>query len=278
MAAILTLLTDFGTSDGYAGALEGAIARVAPQLRVVTITHGIPPHDVGAGAYWLAASAPAFPPGTVHCAVVDPGVGTDRPLVAARVDRQLVIAPDNGLLHFMWGRGRNRTALRIETAGLEPRRLSATFHGRDLIAPLAARVAAGTLGFENLGPRIPSPKLVSDFLPRGDSAGTDARVIVVDRFGNVILAVARTPFYAPQPVSASVTNGRVISELVRTYAEIDGDLAMLWNSADHLEIAGNGRSAANLLNLHPGDRVRVAWAASQTSAERGRSSEGAVAS
>lgn len=278
MAAILTLLTDFGTSDGYAGALEGAIARVAPQLRVVTITHGIPPHDIGAGAYWLAASAPSFPPGTVHCAVVDPGVGTDRPLVAARVDRQLVIAPDNGLLHFLWSRGRNRMALRIETAGLEPRRLSATFHGRDLIAPLAARVAAGTLSFESLGPRIPSPKLVSDFLPRGDSAGTDARVIVVDRFGNVILAVARSPFYSPLPASASLANGKVISDLVRTYAEIQGDLAMLWNSADHLEIAANGRSAASLLKLHPGDRVRVAWAASQTSAERDRSSEGAVAS
>jgi S-adenosyl-L-methionine hydrolase (adenosine-forming) len=278
MAAILTLLTDFGTSDGYVGALKGAIARVAPQLRVVTITHGIPPHDIAAGSYWLAASAPYFPPGTVHCAVVDPGVGSDRPLVAARVDRQLVIAPDNGLLHFMWSRGRDRMALRIESPGIDPRRMSATFHGRDLIAPLAARVAAGIVSLESLGPRIPSPKLVSEFLPRGDSAGTDARVIVVDRFGNVILAVARTPFYAPLPASASVTDGRVISELVRTYAEIEGDLAMLWNSADHLEIAGNGRSAATLLNLHPGDRVRVAWAAKQPSAERGMSSEGAVAS
>jgi hypothetical protein len=278
MAAILTLLTDFGTSDGYAGALKGAIARVAPQLRVMTITHGIPPHDIAAGSYWLAASAPYFPPGTVHCAVVDPGVGSDRPLVAACIDRQLVIAPDNGLLHFMWSRGRDRMALRIETAGIGPRRMSATFQGRDLIAPLAARVAAGTVSLESVGPRIPSPKMMSEFLPRGDSAGTDARVVVVDRFGNVILAVARTPFYAPLPASASVANGRVISDLVRTYAEIEGDLAMLWNSADHLEIAGNGRSAASLLNLHPGDRVRVAWAANQPSAESGRSSEGAVAS
>ncbi|MGC2208297.1 MAG: SAM-dependent chlorinase/fluorinase [Candidatus Dormiibacterota bacterium] len=277
MAAILTLLTDFGTSDGYVGALKGAIARVAPELRVVTITHGIPPHDIGAGAYWLAASAPYFPPGTVHCAVVDPGVGSDRPLVAARIDRQLVIAPDNGLLHFMWSRGRHRMALRIETAGIEPRRMSATFHGRDLIAPLAARVAAGTVSFESLGPRIPSPKLVTDFLPRGDSAGTDARVIAVDRFGNVILAVARTPFYAPLPASASLANGRVILDVVRTYAEIEDGLAILWNSADHLEIAGNGRSAASLLNLHPGDRVRVAWAAKEPAAQRGRSSQGAAA-
>ena len=206
-------------------------------------------------------------------------MGSDRPLVAARIDRQLVIAPDNGLLHFMWSRGRHRMALRIETAGIEPRRMSATFHGRDLIAPLAARVAAGTVSFESLGPRIPSPKLVTDFLPRGDSAGTDARVIAVDRFGNVILAVARTPFYAHHyPPSASLANGRVILDVVRTYAEIEDGLAMLWNSADHLEIAGNGRSAASLLNLHPGDRVRVAWAAKEPAAQRGElSSQGAAA-
>src|SRR5487761_1055757 len=187
MAAILTLLTDFGSADGYAGALEGAIAREAPRVRVMTLTHGVPPHDIGAGAYWLAASAPAFPPGTVHCVVVDPGVGTDRPLVAARVDRQLVVAPDNGLLHFLWSRGQDRVAVRVASPGLGPRPISAAFHGRDVIGPLAARLAAGTARFEDLGPRVPSPRLVSEFLPQGDSAGSTARVLVVDRFGNVIL-------------------------------------------------------------------------------------------
>lgn len=264
MAAILTLLTDFGSGDGYVGALKGAIARVAPQLRVVTITHGVPPHDIGAGAYWLGASAPAFPQGTVHCVVVDPGVGTDRPLVAARVDRQLVVAPDNGLLHFLWSRGQDRMAVRIDTSGLDPRRISSTFHGRDLIGPLAARLAAGSARFEALGPRIPSPQLVSEFLPQGDSAGSTARVLVVDRFGNVILTVSRTPWYSPLPASISLSNGRVISALVRTYGEIEEDFAMLWNSADHLEIAGRSMSAAALLNLQPGDRVRVAWAASDS--------------
>ncbi|MGC2192444.1 MAG: SAM-dependent chlorinase/fluorinase [Candidatus Dormiibacterota bacterium] len=264
MAAILTLLTDFGSADGYVGALKGAIARVAPQLRVVTITHGVPPHDIGAGAYWLGASAPAFPHGTVHCVVVDPGVGTDRPLVAARVDRQLVVAPDNGLLHFLWSRGQDRMAVRVDTSSLDPRRISSTFHGRDVIGPLAARLAAGSVRFEDLGARIASPQLVSEFLPQGDSAGSTARVLVVDRFGNVILTVSRTPWYAPLPASVCLSNGRVISALVRTYGEIESDFAMLWNSADHLEIAGKGMSAAALLNLHPGDRVRVAWAAAES--------------
>ncbi|HVB53727.1 MAG TPA: SAM-dependent chlorinase/fluorinase [Candidatus Acidoferrales bacterium] len=266
MAAILTLLTDFGTADGYAGALKGAIARVDPRLRVVTITHGVPPHDIGAGAYWLGASAPAFPQGTVHCVVVDPGVGTDRPLVAARVDHQLVVAPDNGLLHFLWSRGLDRMAVRVDTSGLDRRRISSTFHGRDVIGPLAARLAAGTARFEDLGPKIPSPQLVSEFLPHGDSAGTTARVLVVDRFGDVILTVSRTPWYSPLPASVSLSNGRVISAWVRSYGEIEGDFAMLWNSADHLEIAGKGMSAAALLNLKPGDRVRVAWAAATESA------------
>jgi hypothetical protein len=260
MAAILTLLTDFGSADGYVGALKGAIARVAPQLRVVTITHGIPPHDIGAGAYWLAASAPAFPQGTVHCVVVDPGVGTDRPLVAARVDRQLVVAPDNGLLHFLWSRGQDRMAVRIDLSRVDSKPISPTFHGRDVIGPLAARLAGGSVRFEDLGPRIPSPQLVSEFLPQGDSSGSTARVLVVDRFGNAILTVARTHWYQPLPASISLSHGRVISQLVRTYGEIEGDFGMLWNSADHLEIAGKGMNAAALLNLHPGDLVRVAWA------------------
>lgn len=278
MATILTLLTDFGSSDGYAGALLGAIARTAPQLRVETITHGIPPHDIGAGAYWLAASAPSFPAGTVHCVVVDPGVGTSRPLVAARVDRQLVVAPDNGLLHFLWSRGQDRMAVRVETAGFDPKQLSATFHGRDLIGPLAARLAAGTTRFEQLGPRISSPQLVSEFLPQGDSGGTASRVLVVDRFGNVILTVARTPWYSPLPASVSLANGRTVTSLVRTYGEIDSDFAMLWNSAGHLEIAGKGMSAGALLKLRPGDRVRVAWAATPGVGDQVRANDATFAS
>lgn len=270
MASILTLLTDFGSADGYVGALKGAIARVAPQLRVVTITHGVPAHDIGAGAYWLAASAPAFPDGTVHCVVVDPGVGTDRPLVAARVDRQLVVAPDNGLLHFLWSRGQDRMAVRVDNSSLDSKPISATFHGRDVIGPLAARLAAGSTRLENLGPRIPSPQLVSQFLPQGDSGGSTARVLLVDRFGNAILTVARTHWYQPLPASISLSHGRVISQLVRTYGEIEGEFGMLWNSAEHLEIAGKGINAAALLNLHAGDVVRVAWAAT-TMAEEPRS-------
>ncbi|MGH7639320.1 MAG: SAM hydrolase/SAM-dependent halogenase family protein [Candidatus Dormibacteria bacterium] len=270
MASILTLLTDFGSDDAYGGTLEGAIAKLAPQLRVVTLTHGVPSHDIGAGAYWLAAAAPAFPPGTVHCVVVDPGVGTDRPLVVARVDRQLVVAPDNGLLHFLWTRGRDRRAVRVDLSPAELDQVSPTFHGRDLIGPLAARLALGEVQFRAVGRRLPSPQLIGELLPHGDAEGTTARVVLVDHFGNVILAVARTPWYSPLPAAVELPGGRVLGQLVQTYAEIDGDCALLWNSAGHLEIAGNQSSAAALLGLGPGDEVRVVWTTATPATERAR--------
>ena len=261
MAAILTLLTDFGSDSGYGGAMLGAVLRTAPGLRVEVITHGVPPTDVGAGAYWLAASAPAFPEGTVHCAVVDPGVGSERQLVAAEVDGQLVVAPDNGLLHFLWQRGRDRTAVRIDPRPHLPAHLSSTFHGRDLIAPLAARLAVGEVRMADLGPRVPSPTLLPGLLPQGDAEGSWAQVVVVDHFGNVILSVARTPWYAPDPAAVTVPGKVGIASVVRSYHEIESGLAILWNSAGHLEIAGNRESAARELGLSPGDRVRVTWAA-----------------
>ena len=264
MAAILTLLTDFGTDSGYGGAMLGAIIRAAPGLRVEVITHGVPPTDIGAGAYWLSACAPAFPEGTVHCAVVDPGVGSERPLVGAAVDGQLVVAPDNGLLHFLWQRGKERAAFRIATEPHLPAQLSGTFHGRDLIGPLAARIATGELALERLGPRVPSPALLPGLLPQGDAEGTWAPVVLVDHFGNVILAVARTPWYAPQPASVTAPGGREIRQVVRSYHQIESGLAILWNSAGHLEIAGNRVNAARELGLRPGDRVRVTWAADPT--------------
>lgn len=259
MGTVLTLLTDFGTADGYVGALLGAVLRIAPELRVETITHGIPPHDIAAGSYWLAAAAPYFPDGTVHCAVVDPGVGGDRPLVAAVVDRQVVVGPDNGLLHFLWLKGRERAAFRVDEAALRPSEMSFTFHGRDLIGPLAARLAVGSLALEDLGPRLRSPAMLGELLPDGDESGTQARVVVVDRFGNVITAVTRTPWYSPVPSAAAVGEGRIVSEVVSTYSEIAGDVALLWNSSGHLEIAGNRTSAAQALGLGPGDQVRILW-------------------
>jgi len=261
MAGVLTFLTDFGTADGYAAALVGAAWAVDASLQVTALTHDIPPGDVAAGSYWLAALAPAFPEGTVHCAVVDPGVGTGRALIAAEVDGQRVVCPDNGLLHHLWLRGHQRRAVHIATDRFRPTRLSHTFHGRDLMAPLAARMASGGLVLEELGATVAAPALLGGLHDRGDSAGTQAHVLVVDHFGNVILSVTRSAWYQPVPVAATLPSGRRVDAVVDTYGQIDGGCALLWNSVDHLEIAGRGASAAELTGARVGDRVRVEWEA-----------------
>ncbi|HUY96778.1 MAG TPA: SAM-dependent chlorinase/fluorinase [Verrucomicrobiae bacterium] len=260
MAGALTLLTDFGTRDGYAGALVGRAWRAAPGLQVVALTHDIPPGDVAVGAYWLAATIHSFPAGTVHCAIVDPGGGTDRPLVVAEVDRQLLVAPDNGIIHHAWTRASRRRAVRVEVQ--RPPGSGARDPGQadDLIVPIGARLADGQIHLDQLGPPLAAPRGLPGLRDRGDALGTEARILVVDHFGNAILSVTRTPWYEPVPVSATLEDGRQIACVASTYAAIPRGFGLVWNEAGHLEIAGNGVSAAGALGLRIGDPVRVEWA------------------
>ncbi len=262
MAAGLTLLTDFGTSDGYAGALVGQAWRAAPGIQVVTLTHDVPPGNVAVGAYWLAATVHAFPPGTVHCAIIDPGAGTDRPVVAAEVDRQLLVAPDNGLLHHVWTRGSRRRAVRVESIRLRPPGPAGPDPdpARGLIVPIGARLAVGEIRLEELGPPLAAPVGLPGSRDRGDALGTEARILVVDHFGNAILSVTRTPWYEPVPIAATLEDGRRVAGVAASYAAIPRGFALVWNQAGHLEIAGNGVSAAAALGLRIGDPVRVEWA------------------
>ncbi len=273
MAAALTLLTDFGTSDGYAAALIGRAWRAAPGLQVVTLTHDVPTGNVAVGAYWLAATAPAFPVGTVHCAIVAPATAGDQALVAAVVDRQLLVAPDNGLLHHAWTRGRERRAVRVDPArlGARPSPDGGT-PGCELIVPAGARLASGELRLDDLGPQVAAPRPLPGAGDRGDASGTEARVLVVDHVGNAVLSVTRTPWYAPVPVAATLEDGRRVDGLAPTHAAIRRGFALVWNGADHLEIAGNGVSAASALGLRIGDPVRVEWAAAGTDAGAGATS------
>ena len=165
MSDPVVLLTDFGSGDTYAGALIGACWRVDPALRVVTASHGVPPGDVLAGAYHLKAAAFAFPRGSVFCAVVDPGVGSERRALAVDTGEVRCIAPDNGLLSYLWSEAdgtRRRCAVVAVLAGASP-----TFHGRDVLAPAAARLAAGA-DLDDLGePAVPPMLLDVAFGRRG---------------------------------------------------------------------------------------------------------------
>lgn len=190
-APLIALLTDFGTQDPYVGVLKGVIARLAPQARVIDLTHGIPAGDIRRGAFDLWQSVPHFPQGTIFVAVVDPGVGTTRRAIAAAWPDFTCVAPDNGLLTYLLAT-REPTAIHALTSPAHRLPLvSTTFHGRDVFAPAAAHLASGE-PIERFGPGVSDPVLFSLPLLQADE-GPEVRgaVLHADRFGNWITSVGR---------------------------------------------------------------------------------------
>src|SRR5688572_16854125 len=192
--AVVTFTTDFGTRDGYAGAMKGVVLSLAPDAVLVDISHDVPARDVVAGAFTLAQAAPLFPPGTIHVAVVDPGVGGARADLVVEAGGALFVGPDNGLLSL--AAPPPRTAFRIEEAGFRREPVSPTFHGRDVFAPAAGRLAAGRPARE-AGP--PLAGAIAD-LPLARSGplkeSGEGEVVHVDAFGNLITSFDGAP--APQ--------------------------------------------------------------------------------
>lgn len=267
----LALLTDFGLSDPYAGQLRAALARQAAGAMLLDVSHSVEPFAVSQAAFFLAASAPHFPPTAVFVCVVDPGVGSTRRIVAAHLPTpeggQDFIAPDNGLLGLL-----------LSKPGIGPIRVfdlsdpassyaaSATFHGRDIFAPLAARLSAGEK-LEDMGREIAQDELVRpDWSEARIRPGTpkeiDVHVLHVDRYGNCLLSLRGT---TPPPrlvTSLKMPWGQrrdVI--MVRTYADIPaGAVGLLVGSQGFFELAANQASAAVALGLRRGDALRLAWA------------------
>ena len=181
--SILTLLTDFGTADYYVAAVKGTLLRLAPGTTLVDVSHEVPPGDVEAAAFLLAAAASSFPDDTVHLAVVDPGVGSARRMLAVRAASAFFVAPDNGLLTpFLDGAIAIRAVERAELFLPSP---GQTFHGRDRFAPVAAWLLRGER-FEDLGPEIGDPVRLPAPLPQRDTGRITGRVVHVDRYGNLI--------------------------------------------------------------------------------------------
>lgn len=240
--AIVTLTTDFGTVDGYAGEMKGVVLSLAPSARLVDVTHAVAQGDVRGGAWVLGRIWRRFPPEAVHLAVVDPGVGGDRGAVAARVDGRWFVGPDNGLLTLVLRDGEEAgtaRALDPDRAGLEE--VSDTFHGRDLFAPVAARLAHGD---DPPGSAVPP-----SYGP--DAGGELAEVIYVDGFGN-----AMTGLCAPQDRDRTLRAAGRDLPGVRTFADVEPGGAMwLVNSIGLVEIAVNQGSAAADLELRVGTAV-----------------------
>jgi len=257
--AIVTLTSDFGTRDGYVGAMKGVILSRAADARVVDIAHDVPACNVASGAYCLAQAAPFFPAGTIHVAVVDPGVGTGRLAVIAVADDHVFIGPDNGLLTLAVPEP--RAVYVIEDPGFVRESPSATFHGRDIFAAAAGSLAAGAKP-EHAGRQVALSPLErsnrsqarrsGSFAPAERASERPVAVVVhVDRFGNLITS------YPGDRVPSDVriqAGPRVIAGLSRTFADVERNEAVAYiGSGGTLEIAVREASAAEILGLSVGD-------------------------
>jgi S-adenosylmethionine hydrolase len=255
---IVTLATDFGTSDGYAGAVKGILLARCPQAQIMDATHEIPRGDSRAAAFALTVYWRAYPPGTVHLVVVDPGVGTDRVPLALRVGEWWGVGPENGVFDLVTREADGVQAVALDPGSVALGPVSATFHGRDLFAPSAAALASGR-SLTDLGePHAYTPHLCFPE-PLRVNGGLRGEVIHADRFGNLITNLRRGVLDALGPPQRLVVTcaGRTLP-VCRTYGDVNsGALLALIDSSELLEIAQSSGSAAEVLGVGRGAPVEV---------------------
>lgn len=259
--SIITLTTDFGNGSPYAAAMKGVILSINPAAVVVDITHAVPPQDVREGSIILAETTGWFPQGTIHVAVIDPGVGTERAIVYARIAAQQYVLPDNGLLSRLVEEHRPEQLVRIENSEHWLPEVSSTFHGRDIMAPVAARLSLG-LSPEKLGP--PADEVIALPWPRVRETATriEGQVLRSDSFGNLITNIP-AEMLAGRPTDTRVCIVCHIYEtwgVYSTYAEQPSDaLIALVGSSGHVELALVGGNAAKRLGIPIGVPVVLSW-------------------
>ncbi len=261
--ACITLLTDFGAQDVYAGILRGVILSIAPEVQIVDLTHLIPPQDVRQGALALARSAPYFPSGTVHLAVVDPGVGTARRPLAARLGAHYFVGPDNGLITLLVRRARRHhlecTFVHLTRREFWSSEVSHVFHGRDIFAPVAAHLARG-VAIDELGTAIEDVVLLEFAEPQVTPSGLRGEVTAIDHFGNITTNIEPSHLAGRRVMRVQVNDCR-IDGMVDTFGEgAPGALVALWSSDGHLCLAEVNGNAARRAQTHPGDPVHVTFA------------------
>jgi S-adenosyl-L-methionine hydrolase (adenosine-forming) len=253
----ISLTTDYGRSDGFAAALHGVIARIAPSVRVIDVTHDVRPGDIARGAAVLAQTVAELPV-SVHVGVVDPGVGTLRRAIALATDRGLLVGPDNGLLLPAADvLGGVIEAVELNKPEWHRETVSSTFHGRDIFAPVAARLATG-VSLRDAGSPVRSANLVRlppPVVDLGDGY-LEAEVLTVDRFGNIQLAATADDL---NRLGENVLVGGLRAVRVATFGDAPhGSLIVFGDSAGHAAVAINGGRAVVTLGIQPGDVLRIA--------------------
>ncbi|MDX1522413.1 MAG: SAM-dependent chlorinase/fluorinase [Anaerolineae bacterium] len=252
---IISLTTDFGEQDGYVGIMRGVILTICPDATLIDLTHAIAPQNLPAAAFVLYQSFDYFPPHTVHCVVVDPGVGSQRRAVAIRTGGGIFVGPDNGVFSLVLNSGLNvLEAVTLTNPRYQLKNVSHTFHGRDIFAPAAAHIAAG----------IPLPELGSpatNLVPLESAASPTAdqcQVIHIDRFGNLFLNLTASQVTAPDKIVFTIGDQEV-RRLHNTFADVDEGQAVAYvgSTKQHVEIAVRNGNAADRFSLKVGDTIRI---------------------
>jgi len=263
---IITLLTDFGTADYFAAAVKGVILTANPTARIVDITHDIPPGDIEAAAFTVLAGCSSFPAGTIHVAVVDPGVGSARRPILIRSAEHFFVGPDNGIFSYVCERqeslGISAEVFHLTREEYFRHPVSATFHGRDVFAPVAAALSNGVEP-DRLGASISDFVRLRSLRPGASRDGRLlARIIHIDRFGNCVTNITQHDLSAKM-IAAGATlrlKGKSVKSFRNYFAEEAAGKSKLfgiWGSAGFLEIAAANESAANVLKARRGDEVIV---------------------
>ena len=263
---IVTLTTDFGLRDGYVAAMKGVMLALEPGLTLLDVSHEVAPQDVMEGGYVLGQALPFLPEQAVHLAVVDPGVGTTRRAIASRFlcdgRNHYFVGPDNGLLSLLCREEPPQEVVVLDRpdAWRVPTP-SSTFHGRDIFAPVAARLAGG-MSLRDVGTPTESVQAMHWPLPRYDAEGVDGWVVHIDHFGNCITNITAAEIQRHQPFAAfkCYIGSTILRGLSSTYGSVSpGDPLILTGSGGHLEIAIRGGNAAELLSVNRGDSVNLVF-------------------
>ena len=261
---IITLTTDFGEEDYFVAAMKGVIASINPEARIIDLSHWIKRQDIFDGAFFIGQSYRYFPAGTIHCVVVDPGVGTSRRPLVVSADNHCFVAPDNGVLSLIYDQAETVEVVHAMAAHYFRSEISQTFHGRDIFAPLAAWLSRGTV-MAQLGDSITDFVRFKSPQPRSVAPNRILGAVTrVDHFGNCITNItpqALPGFFSPSRPEFKFRVGTAwIQRICNSYAEADGESPfVILGSSDHFEISVNRGSAAASLKVARGAEVEVAW-------------------